>query len=38
MESDVITMQELFEFKIDSFDADGTISGGLRSTASARCS
>ncbi len=32
MESDVITMQELFEFKIDSFDADGTISGGLRST------
>ena len=32
MESDVITMQELFEFKIDSFGADGTIAGGLRST------
>ena len=32
MESDVITMQDLFEFKIDSFDADGTITGGLRST------
>jgi pilus assembly protein CpaF len=32
MESDVITMQELFEFKIDSFAADGTINGGLRST------
>ena len=32
MESDVITLQELFEFKIDSFAADGTISGGLRST------
>ena len=32
MESDVITMQDIFEFKIDSFAPDGTINGGLRST------
>ena len=32
MESDIITMQELFEFKIDSFAPDGTINGALRST------
>ena len=38
MESDVITIQELFEFKIDSFAPDGTISGGLRSTGCAPCS
>jgi pilus assembly protein CpaF len=32
MESDVITLQDLFLFKIDSFAADGTIVGHLRST------
>ena len=32
MESDVITMQDIFEFKIDSFAPDGTINGGLQST------
>ena len=32
MESDVITLQELFEFKIDEVTRDGTIVGGLRST------
>ncbi len=32
MESDVITMQELFKFQIDEITADGTIVGGLRST------
>jgi pilus assembly protein CpaF len=32
MESDVITMQDIFEFKIDSFSPDGTINGGLQST------
>ncbi len=32
MESDVITMQELFEFKIDRVMPDGTVIGGLTST------
>jgi pilus assembly protein CpaF len=32
MESDVITMQELFKFQIDEITADGTIVGALRST------
>ena len=32
MESDVITMQDLFRFNIDEVTADGTIVGGLRST------
>jgi pilus assembly protein CpaF len=32
MESDVITMQDLFRFKVDEVTADGTIVGGLRST------
>ncbi len=32
MESDVITMQELFKFQIDEVTADGAIVGGLRST------
>ena len=32
MESDVITMQELFKFHIDEITADGTIVGGLRTT------
>jgi pilus assembly protein CpaF len=32
MESDVITLQDIFEFKIDSFAPDGTINGGLRPT------
>jgi pilus assembly protein CpaF len=32
MESDVITLQDLFMFKIDSFAADGTVVGSLRST------
>ena len=32
MESDVITMQDIFEFKIDSFAPDGTINGKLQST------
>ena len=32
MESDVITMQDIFEFKIDSFAPDGTINGALRPT------
>jgi pilus assembly protein CpaF len=32
MESDVITMQELFKFQIDEVTADGTIVGALRST------
>jgi pilus assembly protein CpaF len=32
MESDVITMQDIFEFKIDSFAPDGTINGKLHST------
>ena len=30
MESDVITMQDIFEFKIDSFAPDGTINGKLQ--------
>ena len=29
MESDVITLQDIFEFKIDSFSPDGTINGKL---------
>ena len=32
MESDVITMQELFKFHIDDVSRDGTIVGGLRPT------
>ena len=32
MESDVVTLQELFSFKVDSISDDGTITGGLRST------
>jgi pilus assembly protein CpaF len=32
MESDVITLQELFKFQIDEITADGTIVGALRST------
>ena len=32
MESDVITMQDIFEFKIDSFAPDGTINGKLQPT------
>ena len=32
MESDVITLQELFKFQIDEVTRDGTILGGLRST------
>jgi pilus assembly protein CpaF len=32
MESDVITLQELFRFQIDEGTADGTIVGALRST------
>ncbi len=32
MESDVITLQDLFEFKIDSISPDRTINGSLRST------
>jgi len=32
MESDVITMQELFKFEIDEITKDGAIVGGLRST------
>ena len=32
MESDVITLQDIFEFKIDSVAPDGTIIGRLRST------
>jgi pilus assembly protein CpaF len=32
MESDVITLQELFKFRIDRITADGTIVGGLQPT------
>jgi pilus assembly protein CpaF len=32
MESDVITMQDIFEFKIESFAPDGTINGRLNPT------
>jgi pilus assembly protein CpaF len=32
MESDVITLQELFKFQIDELTRDGTIVGGLRAT------
>jgi pilus assembly protein CpaF len=32
MESDVVTMQDLFRFQIDEVTADGTIVGALRST------
>jgi pilus assembly protein CpaF len=32
MESDVVTMQELFKFQIDEVTRDGSIVGGLRAT------
>ena len=32
MESDVITLQDLFKFEIDEVTTDGTIMGGLRAT------
>jgi len=32
MESDVITLQDLYEFKVDSVAADRTVVGGLRAT------
>ena len=32
MESDVITLQDIFEFKIESFAPDGTINGHLKAT------
>jgi pilus assembly protein CpaF len=32
MESDVITLSELFRFKVDEVLPDGTVMGGLRST------
>ena len=32
MESDVVTMQELFKYQIDEITPDGTIVGALRST------
>jgi pilus assembly protein CpaF len=32
MESDVITLQNLFEFKLESIAADRTITGGVRPT------
>src|SRR5262249_36714676 len=32
METDVITLQELFKFQIDEVTRDGTIVGGLRAT------
>ena len=32
MESDVITLQDLFEFKLESIAADRTISGGVKAT------
>ena len=32
MESDVITLQDLFEFKLESIAADRTITGGVRPT------
>jgi pilus assembly protein CpaF len=32
MESDVITLQELFKFEVDELTQDGTIIGGLRAT------
>ena len=32
MESDVVTLQDLFTFKVDSVADDGTITGALRST------
>jgi pilus assembly protein CpaF len=32
MESDVITLQELFKFQVDEITRDGTIVGGLRAT------
>jgi pilus assembly protein CpaF len=32
MESDVVTMQELFKYQIDEITSDGTIVGALRST------
>jgi pilus assembly protein CpaF len=32
MEGDVITMQELFEFKVDRVTSEGTVVGGLKPT------
>jgi pilus assembly protein CpaF len=32
MEGDVITLQELFEFKVDTVTSEGTVIGGLRPT------
>ncbi len=32
MESDVITLQDIFEFEIESVAPDRTITGGLRSS------
>jgi pilus assembly protein CpaF len=32
METDVITLQELFKYQIDEVTRDGTIVGGLRAT------
>jgi pilus assembly protein CpaF len=32
MESEVITLQDLFKFQIDEVTRDGTIVGGLRAT------
>ena len=32
MEADVITLQELYEFKIERVLEDGTVLGGLRAT------
>ena len=32
MESDVITLSELFKFKIDGIQGDRTVVGGLRAT------
>ncbi len=32
MESDVVTLQDIFEFEFDAFEADGTITGELRPT------
>jgi pilus assembly protein CpaF len=32
MESDVVTLQEIFKFQVDQVTADGTIVGGLRPT------
>jgi pilus assembly protein CpaF len=32
MESEVITMQDIFEYKMDEVTADGKVVGGLRPT------